>query len=278
MRQLNNYILEKLHISKDFKRQPGIDSLRSGDRLFVIELNDKENLKMYSHLFFIKLENNQLTYYNSRSNTRLRRKVFLNSNKFYETTNREHNNFIGVFMTAQEGVDFLNSVEPDKVLNDFIYKKYFNEGDDKFINDNSIVCSIWSTGVINDRLNELKQGSLRSSEIKSLTEKLHINKDYKIETNLRKTIIDIVYNYCKNKLKMEYANYIIDFCDKNHRPIYDDVQNINNLKYIDIYCDKFTDDPEKVINDIQKEIESSTNIKIVNASILRSGVEISFEV
>lgn len=276
MHNISEYILEKLHINKNFKSQPGIDSLRSGDRLFVIELNDKDNLKMYSHLFFIKLENNQLTYYNIRTNTRLKRKVFLNSNNFYETSGQMNN--IGIFMTAQEGVDFLNSVEPDKVLNDFIYKKYCNEGDDKFIDDNSIVCSIWSTGVIEDRLNELKQGGLRSSEIKRITEKLHINKDYKNETNLRETIIDIIYNYCINILKTKYANYIIDFCDKNHRPIYDDVQNINNLKYIDIYCDEFADDPEKVINDIKKEIESSTNIKIVNASILRNGVEISFEV
>ena len=170
MINISEYIQEKLFIGKGYKPSNSIKSLERYDRMLIISADDKNDLRLYSYLLFYSFNDDNLVYYNPRTNSKIEKKVFLNSNAHYEWND---NHTIAVFLTKDEGMKFLEKAKAEVVLNGMLINNYFDSEDESFLDDNGIACTIWSDGVISDCKKELN-----SRAPKPLNEKLYIDKKY----------------------------------------------------------------------------------------------------
>ena len=134
MKDLNNYILEKLHLNKDLVNYNFTD----GDTIMCISItvNDTFNesqLKIYAPFTFKKIDidndENKFTYITD-SGSPVTQEVFLNSNKYYESTFRTKDNKLkGIFIPLAEAIYILEGLINNTFKRKSL-KDYFDRNDE----------------------------------------------------------------------------------------------------------------------------------------------------
>lgn len=134
MKQLNNYIIEKLHIDKEYS----IDDytlLSSGDTMLLIGIDCFEISKLeLSYYEFIRYDDKKevIRYKPKEVDSIIANSVIINSNGYLELN--EVNSYRGIFLSPKGALKFLNEFNKNKNnLKDFLYNNYLDKSDKKFI-------------------------------------------------------------------------------------------------------------------------------------------------
>lgn len=133
MKQIDNYILEKLHIGK--KNIPPLLNTESGTPIFIISI-DTDSLEFYTHVvIFDKIVDNGSEYkinYFGHNKTYCERNLFINDNNYFQKNeNNKNAYFQSVFLSNGEALMFLNNIKPNDTLNHLLCRDYFDSSNKK---------------------------------------------------------------------------------------------------------------------------------------------------
>lgn len=131
MKDINNYILEKLHINKDFKRDGLFDYGDTIGCIIVTESPDNATFQLIPPQTFIKLEGKTITYKTDKNNEYEFTDVYVNSNGYYEGKVLNDSGKV-VCVPPSDMLDILKFWDEDKNVNKRLYENYFDKSD-KFI-------------------------------------------------------------------------------------------------------------------------------------------------
>ena len=170
MKDINRYIIEKLHLNKDIE-VANDKELKKDDEFFCISADimfGEINIKLYNPMTFKKITEKKITYITDAGKT-LTKEYFINSNGFYEM--KPNGSFTAIAMTVDYGIELLEKIlKSEEVDKNFLYK-YFDK-EDEWIDDYSI-----KKDYTNDTVRKIIN-SLKTEDY--VSEKLHLNKDIKI--------------------------------------------------------------------------------------------------
>lgn len=143
MIRINNYIQEKLHLTKEYKFEPLHEFTTTDERVFIVSIDDM-HLRLYSYLRFIEIKKNKIYYYvaRARKGNPIDQKIKLNTHNYYECNigfSDTDNKFIAIFMPAKDGIEFINELIdiPEEELNNFLMK-YFDKKDARNLENKEI--------------------------------------------------------------------------------------------------------------------------------------------
>lgn len=156
MKQIDNYIIEKLHIDKEFKLHPF--NTKPGDSFLVLSIREENgNFDLFNHLKFDELIKNEdentytIKYYSFRTEKHLERELFVNDKGYFQKIDDSTNSFKSVFLDNNDTIDFLNKVKPDEDITSLLRNKYFDSKYNKMFDK---VTNIMSLSV--NKIEELK--------------------------------------------------------------------------------------------------------------------------
>jgi len=150
MKQLNNYIIEKLHLNKDIEK---IDhtSFKQGDIIFhffiyltksTIEINKKYSLQLFK--FHHYDENDRICFIDNREQITDKysweNNKFINSNGYIEYKDNE--TYYSIYLNKDDSLELLQNIIDEKESLSKIVSDYFDENDKipsklKLVNDKS---------------------------------------------------------------------------------------------------------------------------------------------
>ena len=131
MKNLNNYIIEKLHLNKDLVNY----NFTEGDTIMCISItvNDtfkESQLKIYEPFTFKKIDDKNKFTYITGSGSPVTQEVFINSNNYYESTFKSTDNKLkGIFIPLSEAIYILEGLINHTFKRNSL-KDYFDKNDD----------------------------------------------------------------------------------------------------------------------------------------------------
>jgi len=140
MRKIDNYIIEKLRINKNFKKVKGLlkvnESMMIISLRFTFESNKRLELKLYDPFKVINLTSKKIEYLTDQDK-KISQDIFTNSNSYIET--KMLNRIFCIYVNMEEGILFLEHYleSPTGAIESL--KTFFDKEDEHFLNNYEII-------------------------------------------------------------------------------------------------------------------------------------------
>ena len=135
MKNISTYIIEKLVIDKDVKKEKDISKrvINKNDKFFAISaecMELKNEIKIYHPMVATKITKKYIIY-NTHDGKTFAPNYILNSNHLYEVRRNDHH--VAIFMPISDGIEFLELILERDLTKKDLYDYYDKE--DEWIDD-----------------------------------------------------------------------------------------------------------------------------------------------